>query len=40
MPLVIVGRGYIRACYASSLENIKEALIRMERFIKNLEQSK
>lgn len=34
------GEGYIRACYASSLENIKEALIRMERFIKNLEQSK
>lgn len=28
------GEGYIRACYASSMENITEALIRIERFLK------
>lgn len=29
------GEGYIRACYASSMENIIEALKRIERFLKN-----
>ena len=28
------GEGYIRACYASSMENIMEALKRIERFLK------
>jgi len=28
------GQGYIRCCYATSLDEIKEALSRMERFIK------
>lgn len=28
------GEGYIRISYASSLENLKEALVRMERFLK------
>ncbi len=27
------GEGYIRACYASSMENIEEALVRIERFL-------
>ena len=31
------GEGYIRACYASSTENIIEALKRIERFIKQIE---
>ncbi|MBP7344662.1 MAG: aminotransferase class I/II-fold pyridoxal phosphate-dependent enzyme, partial [Clostridia bacterium] len=31
------GEGYFRATYASSLENIKEALKRMERFIKTID---
>lgn len=31
-----VGEGFVRACYASSLENIVEALKRMERFIQSL----
>lgn len=35
-----VGEGYIRACYASSMENIMEALRRMKRFIQSLQQSK
>lgn len=30
------GEGFVRACYASSYENIVEALKRIERFIKNL----
>lgn len=30
------GEGFIRACYASSYENIAEALSRIERFVKNL----
>lgn len=30
------GEGYIRISYASSLENLKEALLRMSRFIKTL----
>lgn len=30
------GEGFIRACYASSYENITEALNRIERFVKNL----
>lgn len=34
------GEGFIRACYASSMENIIEALKRMERFIKTLEKKK
>ena len=28
------GEGFIRACYASSMENIYEALRRIERFVK------
>ncbi|MBC2580972.1 aminotransferase class I/II-fold pyridoxal phosphate-dependent enzyme [Clostridium sp. DJ247] len=27
------GEGFVRACYASSMENIKEAMVRIERFI-------
>ncbi len=27
------GEGFIRACYASSLDNIKESLVRIERFL-------
>lgn len=30
------GRGYIRCSYANSLENIEEALLRMDRFIRSL----
>ena len=30
------GEGYIRACYASSMENIKEALARIEHFLTTL----
>lgn len=30
------GEGFIRACYASSMENIVEALKRIERFVKSL----
>ena len=30
------GEGFIRACYASSMENIMEALKRIERFIKTI----
>jgi aminotransferase len=30
------GEGYIRISYASSLENLREALIRMERFLKEV----
>ncbi|HCW52422.1 MAG TPA: pyridoxal phosphate-dependent aminotransferase [Clostridium sp.] len=30
------GEGFIRACYASSMENIIEALKRIERFVKSL----
>jgi len=32
------GEGFIRACYASSMENIKESLVRIERFLNTLEQ--
>ncbi len=28
------GEGYIRCCYATSMENINEALLRMKRFVK------
>lgn len=31
-----VGEGFVRACYASSMENILEALKRIERFVKSL----
>lgn len=31
------GEGFIRACYASSMENIIEALKRIERFVKTLQ---
>lgn len=34
------GEGYVRATYASSLENIKEALIRTERFVRGLQEKK
>ena len=30
------GEGFVRACYASSYENIVEALKRIERFIKKI----
>ncbi|HAV43406.1 TPA: pyridoxal phosphate-dependent aminotransferase, partial [bacterium] len=30
------GRGYIRCSYANSLENIEEALLRMDRFVRSL----
>ncbi len=30
------GEGFIRCCYAASVDNIKEALVRMNRFLKNL----
>lgn len=32
------GEGFIRACYASSMENIMEALKRIERFIKTIKK--
>ena len=32
------GEGFIRACYASSMDNIIEALKRIERFVNNLKQ--
>ncbi|MFA9397651.1 MAG: aminotransferase class I/II-fold pyridoxal phosphate-dependent enzyme [Clostridiaceae bacterium] len=32
------GEGFIRACYASSMENIIEALKRIDRFVKSLEK--
>lgn len=32
------GEGFIRACYASSMENIKESLVRIERFLKTLDK--
>ncbi len=31
------GAGHVRCSYASSLENIREALVRMERFVRRLE---
>ncbi|MDF2955202.1 MAG: Aspartate/methionine/tyrosine aminotransferase [Candidatus Alkanophagales archaeon MCA70_species_2] len=34
------GEGYIRCSYATSQQNINEALARIERFLKNLERSK
>ena len=34
------GEGFIRACYASSMENIMEALKRIERFVKTLQIKK
>ena len=34
------GEGFIRACYASSMENIVEALKRIERFVKTLQIKK
>ena len=30
-----MGEGYIRCCYASSLEDIKEATIRIDRFLQS-----
>lgn len=32
------GEGYIRACYAASYEDIKEALVRIERFLAGLKK--
>lgn len=32
------GEGYIRACYASSMESLMEALKRIERFLKNIKK--
>ena len=34
------GEGYVRACYASSMENLMEALKRMERFLKKIKTEK
>ena len=34
------GEGFIRACYASSMDNIIEALKRMERFVKTLKNKR
>lgn len=34
------GEGFIRVCYASSMENILEAMTRIERFINNLKANK
>ena len=34
------GEGFIRACYASSMDNIIEALKRMERFVKSLKDKR
>jgi aminotransferase len=31
------GEGFVRMCYASSIENISEALVRLERFLAKLE---
>lgn len=33
-----VGEGFVRACYASSMENILEAIKRMERFVRSLHE--
>jgi len=33
-----VGEGFVRACYASSMENIIEALKRIEQFVRSLRQ--
>ena len=30
------GEGFVRACYAASMENLDEALKRIERFLNNL----
>ncbi|MBP1758225.1 MAG: aminotransferase, class, partial [Firmicutes bacterium] len=30
------GEGFVRACYAASMENLEEALTRLERFLKSL----
>jgi aminotransferase len=32
----ICGEGYVRACYASSMENINEAMIRIKNFSDSL----
>jgi aminotransferase len=32
------GEGFVRACYAASMEDLAEALRRIERFINNLKQ--
>ncbi len=32
------GEGFARACYATSMKDIGEALVRMERFLKSLKQ--
>lgn len=34
------GEGFIRACYASSMENIIEALKRIEKFVNTLKKKK
>ena len=34
------GEGYVRACYASSMENIMEAIKRMERFLNKIKTEK
>ena len=34
------GEGYIRISYAYSLDSLKEALNRMERFVKRLDETK
>ncbi len=32
------GEGYLRATYATNMENLKEALVRIERFVRSLER--
>ena len=34
------GEGFIRCCYASSTENIKEALVRIGRFVEKVKKEK
>ena len=31
------GRGYIRCCYATSIDELKEALNRIEKFVKQFQ---
>jgi aminotransferase len=30
------GEGFLRCCYATAFEDIQEAMVRMERFLKKL----
>jgi aminotransferase len=33
----VQGTGHVRACYATALEDIEEALVRIERFVRRLQ---